>query len=114
METKKPKCKKLLVALILGTLWLLGLIVSFSEIASNSAGGAVATMLVAPHMFFLFLAVIFNAIAFFQNKLWAVITAGVLYCISGLVFLLYVIFLVPSIILTFMSISTIKKFNSNE
>ncbi len=46
-----------------------------------------------------------------MNKTWAAITCGVLYSVSGVLFLLYIVFEIPMIILSFVGVSKVKKIN---
>lgn len=108
---KKSKC--LLISAILGTLYLLYVVsYFFGGIASTTGGeqigAGLATALVAPHMFLLAIAVLFNWIGWVTKAPWAALTGGILYSVSGLVFLLYVIFEIPSIVLSFVGFSKMK------
>ncbi|QOX64236.1 hypothetical protein FRZ06_13245 [Anoxybacterium hadale] len=109
---KKSKC--LLISAILGTLYLVYVISYFingvaSTSGSDQIGAGIATALVAPHMFLLALAVLFNWIGWAARVRWAALTGGILYCVSGLLFLLYVVFEIPSIILSFVGFAKMKK-----
>lgn len=113
----KTRSKVVFVSLILGVAYLVYLLsYFFGETASTEGteqvGAALATALVAPHMFMVLLAVIFNIIAFLATKGWACIVALVLYCIAGLVFLVYAPFVIPMIILSAVGIGKIKSLNT--
>lgn len=115
----KNRSKVVFVSLVLGVIYLVYILSHFggsvfnSTEATEQVASVIATALVAPHMFLLGLAVLFNAIAFFANKKWACITALVLYCVSGLLFLLYVFFLIPMIVLSAVGIGKIKKISES-
>ncbi len=116
MKKKHSVC--LLISGIIGLAYFVYLICYFSsaiggsETALEAAGASLATALVTPHMIFVALAVIFNALAFFMNKSWAAITCGILYCVAGVMFILYIYFVVPSIVLSFVGVARLKKINA--
>lgn len=112
----KNRSKVLFVSAILGSLYALYLVSYFIGIVSatdgaEQVGSAIATVLVLPHTMLLVLAVIFNWVGFFMNKTWAAITCGVLYSVSGVFFLIYIIFEIPMIVLSFVGVSKMKKIN---
>ncbi|MDQ0149104.1 hypothetical protein ACFO6R_05840 [Eubacterium multiforme] len=114
----KPKhSKALLVGAIIGTVYAIFLIAHFgSAIAGTSdvaeqAGAAIATALVTPHMILVVLAVIFNWVSYFTNKRGFALTAGILYSVAGVMFLIYVLFVVPSLVLSFVGYSKLKTIN---
>ena len=111
---KKSIC--LAIAGILGLAYAIYLLVYFGSFffspaddAATALGGAVATALVTPHMLFVVLAVIFNLIAFFGNQPWAAIVSGILYIVGGVIFILYILFVLPSAILSFVGYSKLNK-----
>ena len=110
------RSKLLFVTSLLASLYVLYLISYFGGAMGdlNSAdeiGGAIATALVTPHMVVLGVGAIFSWIGFFSRKSWAVLTSAILYCVGALLFLLYIIFCLPLIILGFISYSKQKKIN---
>ena len=114
----KGRSKALFVASLLTTMYVIYLIVHFgsSIFAQDSAealGGALATALVAPHMFILGLGVIFGWVGFLARKSWAALVAAILYCVGGLLFFVYFMFVIPSIILGFIGYSKQKKINNS-
>lgn len=112
----KNRSKVMFTAGLLGTLYMIYIIsyffggVSGTE-GTEQVGAALATALVLPHMALLVLAVIINWVGFFMNKKWAAITCGILYSVSGILFLLYIVFEIPMIILSFVAIGKIDKIN---
>lgn len=112
---KAKHSKLLLISAILGSIYAIYLIVYFgggiaeSKDAAEAAGRAIATALVTPHMILVALAVIFNWIGYFSNKRGFALTGGILYSVAGVIFILYLIFLVPSIILSFVGYAKLKK-----
>lgn len=113
---KKKHSKALLISAIIGSLYALYLIVHFgSSVSSNDAaeaiGAAIATALVLPHMILVILAVIFNWVGYGTNKRGFALTAGILYSVAGVMFLLYILFVVPSLVLSFVGYSKLKGIN---
>lgn len=109
---KKSKC--LLISALIGTAYLIYMFSYFggglsSTTGADQVGMGIATALVLPHFFLLFLAVLFNWIGFFGKAPWAALTGGILYCVSGLLFLIYVVFEIPSIVLSFIGYARQKK-----
>jgi len=110
----KFRSKVLFTSAVLGTLYMFYLMTHFmgsvgSTEGAEQVGSALATALVLPHFGVLVLAVIFNWVGFFQNKKWAAITSGILYSVSGVLFLLYIMFEIPMIILSFVGVSKVGK-----
>ncbi|WP_297421749.1 hypothetical protein [Clostridium sp.] len=113
---KLKHSKALLVAGILGALYSIYLIIYFSGTMTKGSGAeqvgaAIATVLVTPHMILVVLATIFNWVAYFTNKRGFALTAGILYSVGGVIFILYIIFVVPSLVLSFIGYSKLKKIN---
>ena len=108
------KSKVSFASLIIGGLYLIYLVSYFTGANTGAGdeaeqvGAAIATALVLPHMFFVILAVIFNAVAFFVNAKWSMITSLVMYCVAAVMFLIYAPFLIPNIILASIAIGKIK------
>ena len=110
----KFRSKVMFSSAVIGSLYMFYIMSYFfngvgSTEGVEQVGTAIATALVLPHMMLLVLAVIFNWVGFFQNKKWAAITCGILYSVSGVVFLLYIVFEIPMIILSFVGIGKINK-----
>jgi hypothetical protein len=109
------KNKIILASMVLGILYLLYLVTYFTGIntkpagSSEAAGAAIATALILPHLSVIVLAVIFNSIAYFSSKRWAMITALVLYSVSGILFIPYILFLLPMIVLSAMGVNSLGK-----
>lgn len=109
--------KALLISAILGLLYSLYIISYFFKGLTSTNGGAelagaaIATALVTPHMILVVLATIFNIIAYFSNKRGFALTGAILYAVGGVIFILYIIFVVPSIVLSFVGYAKLKKIN---
>jgi len=116
----KSRSKVLLISGILGAIYTIYLIVHFlggtmrAEDGAELIGGAIATALVAPHMILVALGSIFNLLAFFLKKSGFAITSGILYSVSGIAFLLYIFFVIPMIILSFVGVAMIKKIKERD
>lgn len=88
-------------------LYFLGKIGSGASWAENLGYGIAAT-LAAPHIFLVFLALVFNIIGWAASRSWAALTGGILYSVAGLIFILYCIFVVPSIVLSFVGFAKLR------
>lgn len=115
---KKKHSKALLVGAILGVAYSIYLILYFSGAIGGSegteqAGAVIAAALVTPHMILVVLATIFNLVAYFTNKRGLALTAGILYSVGGVLFLVYILFVVPSLVLSFVGYANLKKINES-
>ncbi len=113
----KNRSKALFVCSLLATIYLIYLIIYFGGAmgdlnSSEEIGGAIATALVTPHMVVMGIGAIFSWIGFFTRKPWAALVGAILYCISALLFIMYVLFCVPMIVLGFVGYSNQKKLNN--
>jgi hypothetical protein len=80
---------------------------------AEALGSAIATVLVLPHLLVTWLGIIFGMIGFFARKTSFQLTAAILYAVAAVLFFLYAIFLIPSIILGFIGYSVQKKLNKS-
>ncbi len=105
----------LLISAIIGLIYGIYIISYFVDINASSSstsdiiGSGIATALVLPHMIFVLIAVIFNIISWAINSRPFALTAGILYSVSALLFILYALFVVPSIVLSFVGFAKLKK-----
>lgn len=116
MEVKKErKSVLLLISGILGLAYTIYIIVYFSGTVMNAesdadiVGGAIATLLVAPHMVIVSIATLFNILAYFLNKRGFALVAGILYSVGALVFIFYAFFVLPSLVLCYVAYAKMKK-----
>ena len=114
---KSKHSKALLISAILGALYSIYLICYFTGALGGSegaeqVGAAMATALVTPHMVLVVLATIFNWVGYFTNKRGFALTGGILYSVSGVMFLIYIMFVIPSIVLSFVGYANLKKINN--
>lgn len=83
-----------------------------SEDAAVAIAGGLATILVFPHMLTTVLATIFAIIGFFIRKPGLILTGAILFSVAAVLFLIYAVFLIPSIVLGFVGYSKQKKMNA--
>lgn len=80
------RSKHLLIAFILGILYLLALSFNLTHPNSSNAleaiGAALAIIIFAPHMICVAIALIFNLIGWIFRARWAALVAGIIYAIS--------------------------------
>lgn len=103
----------LLISAVLGIAYSIYLISYFSGAMSGStgaeaAGAVIATALVTPHMILVLLAAIFNWVAWFTNRAGFALVTGILYAVGGVLFLGYIWFVLPSMILSFIGYAQVK------
>ncbi len=104
------RSKLLLISGIIGTAYLIYLFSYFTGInADGEVGSAVATMLVAPHMVLVLLAVIFNWLGFILKVRWGALVAGILYSVSIFLMPAYFMFVLIELILCFIAFARMKK-----
>ena len=112
---KQKKNVLLIISAILGLAYTIYLIVYFTGANAGTSsdaeavGTALATALVLPHLILVALGTIFNIIAVFTNKRGLALTAGILYAVGALFFLVYALFVVPMIVLSFVGFAQLKK-----
>jgi len=115
----RGRSKVLFVATLITTAYVVYLMFHFGssmfvDDSAEALGGSIATAMVTPHMLFVGLGGVFSWIGFIFKKSWAALVAAILYCVGAMLFLIYALFLIPSIILGFIGYARQKKFtNSN-
>lgn len=102
---KRKKSKLLLTSMILGILYgfaLISMIVGALEGTSGAeqVGASIATVILAPHMTVVFIAIIMNVIGYFMNHRGFGLTGGILYLVGGFLFIPYILFVVLQAILS--------------
>lgn len=114
-ETKHKLSKCLLIAFILGGFYLIYCAFYWSGVVGpkpNTAeqiGSGIATLLVAPHILFTALAVIFNGLGLFMKKRGFALTGAILYAVSILFMPIYFMFVIVEMILSFIGFAKMKK-----
>ena len=110
----KDRSKALFFGALIATIYVIYLICYFSGTmgdmsSAEEVGGAIATALVTPHMIVIAIGAIFGWVGFFTRKPWAALVAAILYCVGGILFIVYIIFCIPMIVLGFVGYSKQKK-----
>ena len=112
----KGRSKCTFAAALLATAYFIYLIIYF--IGANSGtegaeavGAGIATALVMPHMAFVLLGLIFNWLGFGLKANWGTLTGSILYCVALVLFPIYFMFVLPSIILGFIGFAKQRKMN---
>lgn len=108
------KSKLLLVSWVLTALYLIYLVVYFSGLgggteSTEQMGAAIATMLVAPHAFIVFLGLIFNILGWSMNKRGFALTGAILYSVGMFLFIPYFFFVIIQTVLSYIGFAKIKK-----
>jgi len=80
---------------------------------AEAIGAGIATVLVLPHLLVTWLGIVFGLIGFFTRKTGFQLTAAILYSVGAVLFIIYAIFLLPSIVLGFVGYSSQKKINAS-
>lgn len=110
----KNRSKALFVCALLTSIYVIYLISYFGNSmgsldSSEEIGGAIATALVTPHMAVMGIGAIFSWLGFFLRKSWAALVGAILYCLGALLFIMYILFCIPLIILGFIGYTKQKK-----
>lgn len=112
------RSKTLIISSILGVAYSLYLLFYFFGTMSGdindaeAVGGAIATLLVTPHIVMVILSTIFNILSVALKKAGFALVAGILFSVSGILLPLYLLFVIPMIVLSFVGYAKMKKFNS--
>lgn len=100
---KQPLNWCLISSAIIGALYSCYIISHFATgFTENEVAGAISIALVAPHIFIMLVALGFNIAACFNNKHILSLISGICYVVSGFIFPLYFIMVIPEIILVFL------------
>ena len=108
------KSKLALISLIIGALWVVGLVAGISGVLGSStdsasqAGAAIATAIAFPHILCTFIAVIFNALGYFMSKRGFVLTGAILYAVAMVLLPLYFLGVIIPMILSFVAYGKYK------
>ncbi|MGN9164700.1 hypothetical protein ACTNDY_05360 [Tissierellaceae bacterium HCP3S3_D8] len=112
--TKKKRSKLALISWVLTLIYLIYLISHFgggigSTTGAEQAGAAIATALVFPHMVCVGIGLIFNLLGYFLNNRAFVLVGAILYTVSILLFMLYFMFVIVQMILSYVAFAKMKK-----
>ena len=113
------RSKLLLSSGIIGTLYLIYLLVYFSGgiTSSNGAealGAGIAAALVTPHMVCVGVAVIFSWLGWALRARLAALVAGILYAVSIVCMFIYAMFVVLEMIFCFIAFAKMKDKSAND
>ena len=115
MTKKKKRSVLLLIAGIIGILYLIysisywGDALSSTEDAADAIGVGIATVLVMPHLVCTGVAVIFNVLAWAMRSRPFALVAGILYAAAMILFFTYFMFVIIEMILCFVAFARMKK-----
>ena len=107
---KKKRSVMLLIASVLATAYLFYIVGYFMEDIETTAG-TITAMLVLPHIAILFFGVVLGWLGYLTRKTPLLLTSAILYTASAIVFVMYAVFLLPSIILEFLGWHKQKQLN---
>ena len=110
----EKRSKVLFVNSILASVYVIYLLCYFSGTMGDlnfaeELGGAIATALVTPHITVIGVGAVFSWLGFVLKKSWAALVAAILYCVGAFLFIAYIFFCIPLIILGFIGYSKQKK-----
>ena len=114
---KKKLSKTLLVAFILGVLYLLYSASYWSGAVSSSTdtaeqiGAGLAAAIVMPHLICTFIGVLFNGLGLFLRKRGFALTGAILYTVAMVLFPVYFFFVVVQAIISYIGFAKMKKEN---
>lgn len=113
----KNRSKVLFVSALLASLYVIYLIIYFGSSmgdlnSGEELGAAIATAMVTPHMVVIGVGAIFSWLGFFLRKSWSALVGAILYCVGTLMFMLYIMFGIPLVILGFVGYAKQKKINN--
>ncbi|MCC5427805.1 benzylsuccinate synthase [Clostridium botulinum] len=113
----KKRSKAFFIGLIIVTIYLIYIISYFYGIlgdgdTAEQIGSGLATALVTPHIVVLAISVMFGWLAFGLSSSGFALTASILYTVAGVMFIPYIFFVIPSIILGFVGYANQKNINN--
>lgn len=97
----------LLISGIIGAIYSVYLVTYFAG-ASGDAAGAIATVLVMPHMVLSALGTVFALAGYFAVKRGFALASIILFIVGAVIFPIYALFLVPSIVLAIIGYAKMK------
>ena len=113
MKKKLNIC--LLISFVIGVAYLIYSIVYWSGTGdaegTEAVGGAIALVLVTPHLICTGIAVIFNGLGLFLKKPAFALVGAILYAVAMVLFVMYFMFVIIEMILSFVGYAQLKKAN---
>lgn len=106
----------LAIATILSTAYAAYLFCYFLGITAGASGaeavgGAIATALATPHAILFLIGAVFGWIGLLAKKSWSALVAAILYSVGTVLFIAYIMFGAPLLILGFIGYANQKKIN---
>lgn len=104
------------IAATVYTVYLLCYFLGGTAAASDETSllaGAIATAMVTPHMILFSIGIIFGWIGLLAKKSWAALVAAILYSVGTALFVVYIMFGGPILILGFIGYANQRKINKN-
>lgn len=114
----KNRSIALLIATVLATAYSIYLLVYFNGVnqsadgAAEAIGGAIATALVTPHMIMFLIGAIFGWLGVLLRASWGALVAAILYAVGTVLFITYIMFGAPIMIVGFIGYAKQKKLNA--
>ena len=114
VKVREKKSKLALVSWILSLLYLIYLISYFAgsvgaTSGAEQVGAGLATAIVFPHMMSVGIGLIFNMLGSFLNNRAFVLVGAILYSVSILLFMMYFMFVIVQMILSYIAFAKMKK-----
>lgn len=108
-DPPKPKGKIFgALATILTVVYAIYIVSYFGSAGMEDLGGALAAMLVTPHMVCVVVAAAFSLVGLFATKRWAILVAGILMAVAAALFPAYASLVIVQSILFFISYARMK------
>ena len=113
---KKKRSKLALISWVLSLLYLIYLISHFlggvgSTTGAEQVGAAIATALIFPHMLAVGIGLLFNMLGYFLHNRIFVLVGAILYSVSILLFMMYFMFVIVQMILSYIAFAKMKDSN---
>ncbi|MGB3414623.1 MAG: hypothetical protein WBA28_07905 [Microbacteriaceae bacterium] len=105
----------LIIAAVLGSAYAIYLSTYIANSSSQTgsagtkAGIAIAVAIMTPHLILVITAAVLNIITVFTNSPILALLTAIFYSVAALVFLLYILFVIPSIVLSWIGFVQLRK-----
>ena len=91
----------LLISSIIGIVYAIILTIYFIGVYNQSIMGVIAFRLVTPHIILVGLAAVANGLSWYLDNGWVALASAVLYLVAGLVFTMYLLYILIPVVLAF-------------
>lgn len=105
----KQRSKVLFICAILSLAYTIYLMSYFGSASAEDASGAIATVIILPHLIAFTLGTVFVCLGFFLRKATFAMVGSILFCVAAVLFIMYAPFTIPMIILGFVGFAKQKK-----